>query len=381
MADHKLYLGVPSGLPAWLPSVGAAGAIAGSTFNASGVGSTTFYATPYNRVLAYSGACLNTVGLYRAGSFVAGTFLVLFGGGHLDYQGNEVYAYGPLESDAPTWSRLNDPTDPAPVNQARDASGNPVSRHTYDTLVYLPTTNKMLCIGAPAAYSVANSYAAGELFDFDVDPTAVDPWTAVDTSFPTFAGAGAQNLVSGYDPNTATAYGLGTANGTAICAFDAAAETWTSASINNATRTGSLKAGYCPDDKLLVYCNASGVVYAANLSSGFPGALYSPSTTGTGPGAALVMEWDEDGGHFVGWPGTGNTFYRLTPGANPYSGGDDWAWSSVTATGDTIPAGRDVDPGSGDGTYGRFRRVTTENWAGYLVMHQHDEAIHFYRTR
>ena len=41
---------------------------------------------------------------------------------------------------------------------------------------------------------------------------------------------------------------------------------------------------------------------------------------------------------FVAWSGSGKTLYFLTPPANPYSGGDAWAWTSVTPAGGATPA-------------------------------------------
>src|SRR5215475_9419554 len=37
--------------------------------------------------------------------------LVVFGGGHTDYSGNEVYAFGPITGTSPKWTRLTDPSN------------------------------------------------------------------------------------------------------------------------------------------------------------------------------------------------------------------------------------------------------------------------------
>src|SRR6516225_3263064 len=39
--------------------------------------------------------------------------LIIWGGGHSDYSGNEVYSFGPLTSATPTWQRLTDPSEPS----------------------------------------------------------------------------------------------------------------------------------------------------------------------------------------------------------------------------------------------------------------------------
>lgn len=140
-------------------------------------------------VTAWGGGVLNTVGITHGGVFIPGTFLVIFGGGHGDYAGNELYAYGPLQADSPIWRRLIDPTIPAADDVPR-LGGYPVSRHTYDTLVYLPAQNKMLCIGAPGYYHTGSALNIGDVFDFGVNHSVSNPWASADIGFPDFNGGG-----------------------------------------------------------------------------------------------------------------------------------------------------------------------------------------------
>src|SRR5688572_2431081 len=60
--------------------------------------------------------------------------LILWGGGHADYYGNELYAF-----DIPTlkWARLTDPTVSPVMDQEVNADGTPNSRHTYGGLAYI----------------------------------------------------------------------------------------------------------------------------------------------------------------------------------------------------------------------------------------------------
>ncbi len=66
-----------------------------------------------------------------------GSWLLLHGGGHQDYAGNEIYGLS-LEQDSPTWQRLRDPTpnDKITTNTYYYADGNPAAIHTYGRLVY-----------------------------------------------------------------------------------------------------------------------------------------------------------------------------------------------------------------------------------------------------
>lgn len=361
-------------LPAWLPAVGAVANLSSSTLTSSGAGwagtspgGTGNYQTV---VTAWSGGVLNTVGVYRSGSFVPGKFLCLFGGGHGDYAGNELYAFGPLDG-TPSWSRIIDPTVPGPDDVER-SGGYPVSRHSYDTLVYLPSTNQMLCIGCPGYFHTGSNFNVGDLFDFDTNP-AGNPWSTADTDFPAYGGggAGAINLLSGYDAATGAAWGLGGGNGQKLGRYIPGSG-WSSWDINNPDGPSDSKAAVDPVHTVMVFVTASGAARAIDLRT--PTAtVYTPSTTGTGPSGRCAVEWDAVGERFVCWPGSGNVFYFLTPPANPYSGGSTWTWTSATATGDSVATQ------TTNGTFGRFRYVVGSEYRGMLVMPAHNQPISFYR--
>ena len=66
--------------------------------------------------------------------------LMVWGGGHADYAGNEIYAFDLHQR---SWSVLWGPTPTAQIpteslSYEQYLDGNPSSRHTYDSLVYLP---------------------------------------------------------------------------------------------------------------------------------------------------------------------------------------------------------------------------------------------------
>lgn len=100
--------------------------------------------------------------------------LVVFGGGHAGYFGNEVYLF-----DVPslTWMRLTDPSLPTPeycgsgpaVCVAYD-DGLPRSRHTYDSMVYLPPPDDHLCnlsVQGTWRQASAGGYNNIQCFDFN----------------------------------------------------------------------------------------------------------------------------------------------------------------------------------------------------------------------
>lgn len=333
------------GVPDWLGASGQWVDLPNSTLTASGVGwaGTAPGGTGnYTAIVsAWGGGVLNTTGVLYGGSFTHGTFLVIFGGGHGDYAGNELYAYGPLESSSPVWRRLTDPTIPAPTNVARDGSGNPVSRHTYDTLVYLPDQNKLLCMGVAGYYSVGFALNAADLFDF-----ATGTWSSADSGFPAFTGGGMINGLSGYNSATGKAWCLGQGNVSKYGSFDPVAGTWSSVTKDNPNGPSNSKAGVAGSRDLFVFV-AGTTVYAQSMSSP-SAAIYAPTLSGIAPaaGEANALDWDETAGNFVTVDSAGDVF-RLTPGANPVS--DTWTWAKTVKTGSTPAAA------TTNGTFGRFR--------------------------
>jgi MYXO-CTERM domain-containing protein len=119
--------------------------------------------------------------------------LVLWGGGHGDYKGNEIYAF---DFHALTWARIWGPTPDAQIpsggtHEVYD-DGNPGSRHTYSGLSYVPApVDAFVSMGG----SLWQSGSAGQgtwLFSFATmswtrgvdngsdgygDPTVYDPVT------------------------------------------------------------------------------------------------------------------------------------------------------------------------------------------------------------
>jgi hypothetical protein len=72
--------------------------------------------------------------------------LIIWGGGHSDYFGNEVYA---LDLRRSTMERLTDPSPVSNVNSCPEAypDGRPSARHTYNGLVHVPEEDAMFSLG------------------------------------------------------------------------------------------------------------------------------------------------------------------------------------------------------------------------------------------
>jgi|SRR5690348_6713442 len=100
--------------------------------------------------------------------------LIPWGGGHGNYYGNELYALN-LTANPITLTRLNEPTrftshTPGDCGSGgTNWDGTPCSRHTYDYLAYIPTTNEMVDFGG--SKSPDGSFCVG------VSGNSIDAWT------------------------------------------------------------------------------------------------------------------------------------------------------------------------------------------------------------
>lgn len=375
-------------VPSWLGPVGEWSTAPSSTLNASGVGwsgTSPGGSGNYTSVVqAWGGGVLATQGVFRGGAYASGPHLVIFGGGHGDYAGNELYAYGPLTSDAPTWARLIDPTVPGVSGSERDGSGYPVARHTYDTLVYLPDYEQMICFGAAGTYPIGNSNSAGDEYLFTTNPGSGNPWTHnLDAVLPADMGNfGFENVVSGYDVTTGNAWfaGIGGSN-VKVSKYVRSTNTVTSTTVGSSDLAANRKGTFAGSLGLLIQPNDAGGASYFDCRSGVSGPTAIP-TTGTPPTSdSDAYEWDETLGCVWAWANSGKTLHKLTPPAGstaPYDG-TSWVWTSTTPGTGAIPASNDAQSASGAITGGRFRLVEGGAWRGLVVMPNYGSPICVYR--
>lgn len=371
-SDGKRWSAWPAGdkpgTPTWAPAVGEWGAISGSSLSSSGV-----METSANLIIdAWGGAIVNTKGVYDGATFVAGTFLCIFGGGHGDYNGNEVYAFGPLESNTPTWRKLRNPTSPAPQNVAEDGSGNPVSRHTYHGIVYIgsSTRNWLVAIGTVERHIDSNSNQNTHRFNFgQVSPNSNQPWANL------AAVPGNVTKLAVYDSSQDCVWF--NPLGGFVAKYDVATNSYTEANFKSPP--WSNPAGACAVDTArgiwYTQCGDSRAFYRTN--NGVDNDYYVPSVTGTDPGNGnFGLVYDPVDDRFVRWSGSGKQLHFLTPpGTNPYQGGNAWTWSSTTPGGGATPTSPNTN-----GTYGRFAYVSINDLRGYILLNRAGDSIYFYRA-
>lgn len=307
--------------------------------------------------------------------------MILWGGGHADYAGNEVYAYN-LDGENPGWEHLNLPSplpDHCDMRGGNYCSGMgsieylikspsepqslvPASRHTLDTLQFIPEMGEQ---GSLWAYSGAvwqGGFVSAATWTFD---TAQKNWTEHlrwDSSLPEThpdITARPANILQGldvfsvYDPVTGYIYAHGNRR---LQRFDPKTQQWMLLTDNNNISSTSVHstAAYDYEHNKIVAIGGSSdypirpSYYEIVESGAKQKAIYHDLvTTGDneieytdGPGIA----YDPDADVFVAWNG-GKSIYVLNMQVNPPH------WEKVLLDGD------DPGPSARMGTFGRLRYV------------------------
>jgi hypothetical protein len=283
--------------------------------------------------------------------------LLVFGGGQL-YSGNEIYAFDMTEL---KWIRITDPSAFPPgdesngTRQVTHPDGSPVSRHTYDTIAYLPKLDMMYVGGGVAVYPL------GDFTDFQTYLLDLETmrWQ-VTAECP----AVAYGSVSAVSPDGLVWQQGGGNTHNVLAAFDPVAKTWT----KHGTFPGWY--GYYSTmeadpvrNKLVAVGNAATLVWDLANPDAPPTEL---TTTGDkeiegagNPGLAYHPGQDK----FVAWKG-GDAVYTLDM--------DTGVWTRIPSTGP-------VDPGPPNtrGTFGRWAYVPSKDV--FIVANEVDRDVFLYR--
>jgi hypothetical protein len=369
--------------PSWFTGItaGTWGTLPSSVLTGSGVDESGVNAI----VAAWGGACLNTDGVYIGTTFTSGTFLCLFGGGHTDSTLNSVYAYGPLESSSPAWHRLRDTTSPAITNVDQDASGHPVSRHTYSCFVYLPSPKGWLfCTGGLFRATDAAGVIETHVFDFTVsNPNVNNPWTKkVNTGVVANSDVADTSV---YDSVRNVIWSHQDA-ANAVQFYDVASNAFT-ADIFKSPGWSTNPASAFDTSRSIWAVYAAGVLNFYDARSGTANDYYAPTTTGTAPTGDGSVIYDAVDDAFFFWNGGGKKIFKLAPPATlPYQGGNAWTWTNFTPGTGSTPTGQagtnasfSPETGTSTGTYGRWAYVPGTAIRGYLLMNRTEDSIYFYR--
>jgi hypothetical protein len=148
-------------------------------------------------------SCYNVVAAWNSG--VMDTLrnrLIIWGGGHNDYGGNEIYALN--LSGTPAFVRLNNNTNPSGCGMPScDGGVTPNARHTYDGLAYMANLDKMFVFGG------ASSNGGSPLNDIWTFDFASMTWQFMGAPPTTTNSTGPHacfGCLAAYDPNTGSVF-------------------------------------------------------------------------------------------------------------------------------------------------------------------------------
>lgn len=137
---------VVQGLPAWIEALDVGEWVEVPTSNS--IGDVTYGTSP-------GGTVENVVNAWCGIAASSSGDVYMFGGGHADYAGNEIYKLA-LGQASPVYSRLNDPTATVRTDQDYYADGNPTARHTYQSLCV--RGDELVCVGGAALWGTGNAH-------------------------------------------------------------------------------------------------------------------------------------------------------------------------------------------------------------------------------
>ncbi|GEM_PF-2442411 len=290
--------------------------------------------------------------------------LVLLGGGHADYGGNEVYTF---DVNLQKWIRLNNPSSYIGWTDGDSImpDGTPMTVHTYDGVEYLPSVDKLIMQGEHG-WKQAYHAAYGWLFDFDTKK-----WTQINNESGGIAGA--------YDPVTGNYYDhRPTGSWAVLREYNP---------VTNVRRSSTLTGPMDWPEIVIAAIDPIHRYYVAirqdlqsldayknkvalfNLNTFMTQAGTLQLTTGdtgimaqNGPG----FVWDPAINKFVAWAG-GTDVYTLDPST--------WVWTKVSPS-----SGNTVIPStvaSGGYVFGHFQYIPSKNI--FIAVNSIDENVYFYK--
>ena len=270
-------------------------------------------------VTAYSGAVFDE----------AGNRMLIAGGGHNDYPGNEVYE---LNLDTRTVRRINSPSvhRDGCTNGGRNADGRPVARHTYTNIEYLPGSNLFFLFGGSQSYC---GWFNDDTWTFD---PANDTWQFRPSASKPRAEF---NMAIVRDRNTGLLYARDQDH---LWSYNPTTFSWTSRSQNDMALDAYKSAVIDPVRKRYhLYVSGTRVLRSYDISSptGNLARIDTPAPTCAFMDQdAVGWQYDPNLDRLVAWNG-GDSIYLMHP-------------ETAACTMQTIAGGPDA---AQNGTYGRFR--------------------------
>jgi hypothetical protein len=323
------------------------------------------------------GSCNNVIDAWSGGTFdPVHNQMLIFGGGHGDYSGNEVYAF-----DVATfaWSRLTDPSPDSPASQDPLPDGKPVSRHSYDGISYVTHADRMFVHGGSRWQD-----GSGTNVSWAFDPSS-KTWENRNPAA-TLPLANCCDEASAYDPKTKRVYFHLTKS---LAAYDWDQNTWVTLQDYGEPpfwpryEAWGDKRGVLDSKRDLLWFFGGGLVLvydiagATHVTDDWVTTGGTPYTNAGDVGSHTEQVINTGGGEIITGKAPGVDYDTAADDLVGWVGGAPWildldskVWTQSAATGGpTNP----VDTG----TYGRWRYIPRLNV--FMLVNSVDDDAHFYK--
>jgi hypothetical protein len=295
--------------------------------------------------------------------------LVIFGGGHNGYLGNEVYVFDVAQL---KWVRLTSPLDNPTCNydEGELQDGSPCAAHTYDYVQYHPKTNSFVELGSTSLENVGG----GGSPRVHLLNLATKQWRrgARRANFNDQTGSS-----TAYDPNRDVFWFLGPFNNY-FDSYDPNANggsgAWTQYQQFNIEIDAVADIDPTRDLYVVVEGRVSHSLYVFDLKnpSQPPVKVQTSGDTTVQNSAGNGFGWDPVAGAFIGWAG-GTSVYKLTPPSGDWRTGT-WIWTRLDPA-----SGNSANPGAKNpaNTYSRWRYVPSVN--AWIIANSTSSDVFFYK--
>lgn len=274
--------------------------------------------------------------------------MIVWGGGHGDYFGNEVYGF---KLDSLKWEIVQEPSRIASLTDMDPLlDGKPVSRHTYDGLSYVAHSKKMFAYGGSRA---GNGYGTEVTWTFDL---ASKNWKNMQPTG-TVPNTTCCNMSSDYDPVSKKVIYR---DPNYVFEYDPDLNKWTRA-LEWSHDWGPGKSVIVPNRRLF-FTVGSGEFLVYDIAAK----------------KNVTADWKTTGGDAVikGY-GPGMAYDSKTDQLVAYAGGGVYAldlktkvWTRKSSVG--APSAQSLY-----GTYGRFRYIREFNI--FILVNNADQDVYFYK--
>ena len=301
--------------------------------------------------------------------------MLIWGGGHNDYHGNEVYAF---DVPSATWTRLTEPTTSDHLDRDPLGDGNPASRHTYDGVEYIAHADVMWGHGGSRA---ADGNGTDLTWTFDLESLS---WTNRNAGGD---APGGFTLASAYDPISRVVVVRSTQN---IHAYDLDGNAWTTM-MNfgfppewpRYERSGD-KTGVIDPTRNLFWSMGGQDILVWDIEAG---ELVTEAWVTTGGGDYTNADWVGDRAEQLFESGGGDVYDASAPGVDYDAAADALvAWANAGGPYVLDLESRVWTRGSGDGapvsvnsggTFGRWRYIPAYNV--FILVNSVSENVRFYK--